>query len=143
LTKNLTSLQRRSTGNCMIQTNHFIVSFSTQVRTYWQVSVMSDQQYRTRPVLEFMDIIDGPRQQSPDRRETGVRPRKRKSDEIGQDEEDENDQEMDVKPGQDAILTARLQDLKVSRQDEVMLIPSAPDKGSRGQIEEDTRKDFA
>lgn len=93
----------------------FVFNVSHDMRT--SCSHVSFQEltvkYRTRPVLEFMNIIE-PIATSPARGQR-ARPQKRKSDEVA-DEEAENEakDDMDIKPGQDALLLARLRDLKVS-----------------------------
>lgn len=87
--------------------------------------MVADDQYRTRPVLELMNVIDTTHRQFPE--EERDRPRKRKSDEVA-DDEHEVDNEVDdedivnVKPGQDELLTARLHDLQVRRSPRIILL---------------------
>jgi hypothetical protein len=60
-----------------------------------------------------MDIIDIPQPQPPRGEDAPqTRPRKRNSDELTNEEDD--DEVRDVKPGEEAILRARLHDLQVS-----------------------------
>jgi hypothetical protein len=67
-------------------------------------------------VLELMGIVDIPQRPQPRPARAGdvqpIRPRKRNSDELASEEDD--DEVRDVKPKEEAILRARLEDLRVS-----------------------------
>jgi len=83
-----------------------------------------------------MGIIDVPESRPPRAGDTGrARPRKRNSDELA-DEEDE-DEVRDVKPGQDAMLRARLLDLQVSSKTHSP-VPSLADEIASGRGSRET-----
>ena len=69
-------------------------------------------------MLELLDVIAGPKYETPPRHARRVRTHPDLYEDYGDDEDDEaGDEIVDVKPrGREAVLTARVADLEVSYQ---------------------------